>query len=167
MRFSKLRAHASWPTEVVIGCILALGLTVMAAALATANPQSSTQRIDLAGGVTSIPYQDPIARPARPTETDSDWEWGGTALLYLLAYLVLNIVLTAIIFREGQKRGAASVKPGVQWPDVEKALNASFDARLKEAAPYLPEKVFEETQKVLQRARETLVADVKKVFEKK
>lgn len=165
MRFLKLKSHSSRPAGMVIGCVLACGLALMLAAIATAQQQPRAPLVHLAG-VTSIPYQDPIGRAPESEETDS-WDWGGDALLYLLAYLLLNLALSALIYREGQKRGISSVKPGVQWPDVEKAINASFDARLKEAEPYLPEKVFEETQKVIRRARETVSSDVRKVFEKK
>ena len=167
MRFSALKSRSSRPTGRVIGGILALALVIMLGALATAQPISAVPSIHLAGGVTSIPYQDPIDRP-RP-EFQAEENWGSSTIstiLYVLIYLVLNALLTWIVFREGYKRGEKSVTQ-VKWDDVEKAINASFDARFKEAEPYLPEKVFEETQKVIRRARDTVSADVKKVFEKK
>jgi hypothetical protein len=165
MRLSRLKSRSSRSAGTVISCILACGLMLMLAALATAHAQPAAS-VHLAG-VTSIPYQDPIDRPRPPASgTDEDWSFG-TALAYLLAYLVLNALLSAVIFREGYKRGVKSVKPGVKWDDVKAAIDKSFDARVTEAEPYLPQDVFAETQKVIRRARDTVSADIQKVFEKK
>jgi hypothetical protein len=167
LRRAKLpRSH--WAENRRVSCVLALFLligyllAIDAGHKVAAEPAAPAY---LAGGVTTIPYTDPIGRqpPRRDVYLTQDEASLGSDWLRWVLLLFLVGLLTFLLGYFWRPR---PVKEKPSWEDIEAAIGNAFDKRVAEANAHLRGNVQGVAVNVLNEARTLVLTAAEGAFKK-